>query len=41
MRLRVSLAAEKSPLRVPIQYNHLLQGLIYNNLDVWSLPTRI
>ncbi len=33
MRLRVSLAAEETPLRVPIQYNHLLQGLIYKNLD--------
>jgi len=33
MRLRISLAAEEVPLRVPIQYNHLLQGLIYNNLD--------
>jgi CRISPR-associated endoribonuclease Cas6 len=33
MRLRVSLAAvEEAPLRVPIQYNHFLQGLIYNNL---------
>src|SRR5215210_3554239 len=33
MRLRVSLAAEEASLRLPIQYNHLLQGLIYNNLD--------
>ncbi len=33
MRLRVTLAAERAPLRVPVQYNHLLQGLIYNNLD--------
>jgi CRISPR-associated endoribonuclease Cas6 len=33
MRLRISLAAEGGPLRVPIQYNHLLQGLVYHNLD--------
>jgi CRISPR-associated endoribonuclease Cas6 len=33
MRLRISLVAEEAPLLVPIQYNHLLQGLIYNNLD--------
>ncbi len=33
MRLRVSLAAEEASLRLPIQYNHLLQGLIYNSLD--------
>ena len=32
MRLRISLAAE-APLRLPIQYNHLLQGLIYHNID--------
>ncbi len=33
MRLRVSLEAEGGVLRVPVQYNHLLQGLIYTNLD--------
>ena len=33
MRLRVSLMTENGSLRVPIQYNHLLQGLIYTNLD--------
>lgn len=33
MRLRINLAAEGGPLSVPVQYNHLLQGLIYNNLD--------
>src|SRR5215217_908532 len=33
MRLRISLASERSSLRFPIQYNHLLQGLIYNNLE--------
>ncbi len=33
MRLRVSLAAEGGSLGVPVQYNHLLQGLIYTNLD--------
>lgn len=33
MRLRISLAAQGQTLRVPIQYNHLLQGLIYSNLD--------
>ena len=33
VRLRVSLEAEGGLLQVPIQYNHLLQGLIYNNLD--------
>ncbi len=33
MRIRVTLAPEAGPLRVPVQYNHLLQGLIYANLD--------
>jgi CRISPR-associated endoribonuclease Cas6 len=33
MRLRISLDSEGSSLRLPIQYNHLLQGLIYSNLD--------
>jgi CRISPR-associated endoribonuclease Cas6 len=33
MRLRISLSAEGRLLQVPIQYNHLLQGLIYTNLD--------
>jgi CRISPR-associated endoribonuclease Cas6 len=34
MRLRVSLAArDRSFVVLPIQYNHLLQGLIYANLD--------
>lgn len=33
MRLRISLRTEGKSLRVPIQYNHLLQGLIYHNLD--------
>lgn len=33
MRLRISLSAEGRSLQVPIQYNHLLQGLIYTNLD--------
>ncbi len=33
MRLRISLRSENSSLHVPIQYNHLLQGLIYANLD--------
>ncbi len=33
MRLRISLMTENGSLRVPIQYNHLLQGLIYTNLD--------
>ncbi|HEV8044280.1 MAG TPA: CRISPR-associated endoribonuclease Cas6, partial [Rubrobacter sp.] len=33
MRLRISLSGETGSLRVPIQYNHLLQGLIYHNLD--------
>ncbi len=33
MRLRVSLEAEGGVLRAPVQYNHLLQGLIYTNLD--------
>ena len=32
MRLRISLA-EGGPLRLPVQYNHLLQGLVYHNLD--------
>ncbi len=33
MRLRITLKSEDGSLRVPIQYNHLLQGLIYANLD--------
>jgi len=33
MRLRISLRTESGSLRVPVQYNHLLQGVIYNNLD--------
>jgi CRISPR-associated endoribonuclease Cas6 len=33
MRLRISLRTDGGPLRVPVQYNHLLQGLIYSNLD--------
>jgi CRISPR-associated endoribonuclease Cas6 len=33
MRLRISLCPESLSLRLPIQYNHLLQGLIYSNLD--------
>ena len=33
MRLRISLAADGEMMRVPIQYNHLLQGLVYHNLD--------
>src|SRR5215211_756798 len=33
MRLRISLYSKESSLRVPVQYNHLLQGLIYTNLD--------
>ena len=33
MRLRITLQSEDGSLRVPIQYNHLLQGLIYTNLD--------
>ena len=33
MRLRVSLEADGGSLRAPVHYNHLLQGLIYNNLD--------
>jgi CRISPR-associated endoribonuclease Cas6 len=33
VRIRISLTAEGGSLRVPVQYNHLLQGLVYNNLD--------
>lgn len=33
MRLRISLGTNEGPLRVPVRYNHLLQGLIYSNLD--------
>ncbi len=33
MRLRISLKTENGSLQVPIQYNHLVQGLIYHNLD--------
>jgi CRISPR-associated endoribonuclease Cas6 len=33
VRLRICLSAEGRLLQEPIQYNHLLQGLIYTNLD--------
>ncbi len=33
MRLRITLRAGAGSLRIPVQYNHLLQGLIYSNLD--------
>lgn len=33
MRLRISLKSENSSLKLPVQYNHLIQGLIYHNLD--------
>jgi CRISPR-associated endoribonuclease Cas6 len=33
MRLRISLEPSHGSLRLPVQYNHLLQGLIYANLD--------
>src|SRR5918995_1057285 len=33
MRLRISLDPVCPSLRLPVQYNHLLQGLIYSNLD--------
>jgi CRISPR-associated endoribonuclease Cas6 len=34
MRLKICLTAEDGPrITLPIQYNHLLQGLIYTNLD--------
>ncbi len=33
MRLRISLSSKNGSLQVPIQYNHLLQGLVYHNLD--------
>ena len=33
MRLKISLKPENGYLRLPIQYNHLIQGLIYHNLD--------
>lgn len=33
MRIRVSLNSDRGSLHVPVQYNHLLQGLIYTNLD--------
>lgn len=33
MRLKIHLATAKGKLSLPIQYNNLLQGLIYNNLD--------
>ena len=33
MRLRISLYPEGPSLRLPVQYNHLLQGLVYSNLD--------
>jgi len=34
MRLRISLEAEGGNIRIPVQYNHLLQGMIYANLDL-------
>ena len=33
MRLRISLETDEKSLRLPIHYNHLLQGLVYHNLD--------
>ena len=33
MRLKISLSAREGKVWVPVQYNHLLQGLIYCNLD--------
>jgi CRISPR-associated endoribonuclease Cas6 len=33
MRLKIRLASGKDRLNLPIQYNNLIQGLIYNNLD--------
>jgi CRISPR-associated endoribonuclease Cas6 len=33
MRLRISLNSNEASLRLPLQYNNLLQGVIYNNLD--------
>ena len=33
MRLRISLEADGGRLSVPVQYNHLVQGLVYHNLD--------
>ncbi len=33
MRLRISLNSNEASLRLPLQYNNLLQGMIYNNLD--------
>jgi CRISPR-associated endoribonuclease Cas6 len=33
MRLRITLKPEAGSLRVSVQYNHLLQALIYANLD--------
>ncbi len=33
MRLRITLKSEDGSLRVPFQFNHLVQGLIYTNLD--------
>jgi len=33
MRLRISLETDEKSLRLPVQYNHLLQGLVYHNLD--------
>ena len=33
MRLRISLVAEGGSMRIPVQYNHLVQGLVYHNLD--------
>lgn len=33
MRLRISLGSNVGSFKVPLQYNNLLQGLIYKNLD--------
>lgn len=31
--MRINLETDSKALRVPVQYNHLLQGLVYHNLD--------
>ncbi len=33
MRLKVSLASENGPLSVPVQYNSLIHGFVYHNMD--------
>ncbi|NLK01119.1 MAG: CRISPR-associated endoribonuclease Cas6, partial [Clostridia bacterium] len=33
MRLKVTFSAKEGQLSIPVNYQHALQGLIYNSLD--------